>query len=79
MKIIVSMKDPDTLNDAIEDAVKNIKIEGVSEEEMDFIRENRIKETQSLCSEWFEWGEYLRVEIDTEAKTCVVIPTEESL
>jgi hypothetical protein len=72
MKFTVSMKDPDTLQDAIEEAVKSISVEGVDEEEIELIREHRTEEIRTLCRHWFEYGEYLRVEIDTEAKTCIV-------
>jgi hypothetical protein len=56
MKFRVTMKDPDTLNDAIEEAVE-----------------------KQMCGRWFGYGEYLTVEIDTDAKTCTVIPDNESI
>ena len=74
MKFTVSMKDPDTLHDAINEAVADISIEGVDEEEIELIREHRAEEVRKLCRAWFEYGEYLRVEIDADAKTCTVIP-----
>lgn len=73
MKFTVTMKDPDTLQDAIADAVKGIVIDGTDPEEMEMIREHREQEINAMCGKWFEWGEYLRVEIDTELKTCVVV------
>lgn len=74
MKIKVTMKDPDTLYDAIEDAVTKDIDASLPEDEREAIAECRIKKAQALASTWFEYGEYLTVEIDTEAKTCVVIP-----
>jgi hypothetical protein len=74
MKFQVQMKDPDTLHDAIDDAIRELKIPELSEDEMEAVREKRKEAVGSLCATWFEFGEYLTVEIDTEAKTCVVVP-----
>lgn len=74
MKIKVHMKDPDTLQDAIMDALMDVAIEGVNEDEMATVREARFDKVQSLASRWFKYGEYLTVEIDTEAETCTVVP-----
>ena len=68
------MKDPDCVYDAVQDAMKDLKIDGVSEDEMVELREKREEQTRDLCDKWFEYGEYLTVEVDTEAKTCTVIP-----
>lgn len=74
MKFTVSMKDPDTLQDAIYEAVRTqIPIVGLDANELDMIRERRAETIAALCTNWFEWGEYLRVEIDTDAKTCTVL------
>jgi len=41
----------------------------------DEVREALWKDTHDLCAKkWFEYGEYLTVEIDTDAQTCVVVP-----
>ncbi len=76
MKFRVTMKDPDVLTDAIAEAVDSqVHIEGVDEEEMMDIRRSRVEKIYEMCSRrWFEYGEYLVVEIDTDAKTCVVVP-----
>ena len=36
----------------------------------------RKEKLHDLCRQWFEYGEYLVVEIDTEAKTCTVVPVK---
>lgn len=74
MKFRVTMKDPDTLYDAIGEAVKAevAKIEGLSPEDREDVLENRCASTRELCSQWFEYGEYLTVEIDTDAGTATV-------
>ena len=75
----VTMKDPDTLYDAIKESIcedidrLNLK----SESEYEAIKEIRIDEINSFCREWFKYGEYLTVEIDTDKKTCVVVPAME--
>ena len=76
MKFKVQMKDPDTLGDAIHDAVEDAvkTIPDLAEEERDAVQEKRQEAIGNLCAKWFEYGEYLTVEIDTEAQTCVVVP-----
>lgn len=75
MKFQVTMKDPDTLHDAIKDAVKkSLSDLGLEEDELEPLIERRHEKVYDLCSKWFRYGEYLTVEIDTDAKTCVVVP-----
>lgn len=75
MKFRVTMKDPDTLHDAIEEAVKET-LEDMPADEKAVLKECRIEKAQKICGHWFEYGEYLTVEIDTDAKTCVVVSKE---
>lgn len=72
----VMMKDPDTLNDAIVDAVKeNLQASGLDREEQEAVYEiRRDKLYSACCRQWFDAGEYLEVEIDTGAMTCRVVP-----
>lgn len=75
MKFRVSMKDPDTLYDAIAEAVRSeLKQLGLDQDELELLEESRFKKVSDICDQWFRYGEYLEVEIDTEAKTCVVVP-----
>lgn len=76
MKFKVTMKDPDTLYDAIRAAVKEEvgKVERITDEEKEGVIERRIESVADIASEWFEYGEYLTVEIDTDAKTCTAVP-----
>ena len=77
MKFRVTMKDPDTLHDAISEAV-NLELVQMSpqidEEEQELLAESRREKVGKICEKWFKWSEYITVEIDTEAKTCVVVP-----
>lgn len=79
MKFKVQMKDPDTLHDAITEAVKNqIQEIGITDkDEIEALTEKRVEKVNELCGEWFEYGEYLTVEIDTEAKTATVCKAKE--
>lgn len=75
MKFTVSMKDPDTLHDCIKEAVEAEIGESLPDkDEFESVVEMRSEKVAKVCAEWFKWGEYLTVEIDTEAKTCVVVP-----
>ena len=74
MKIKVQMKDPDTLDDAIRDAVKALNRTELDDDEAEAVRELRMEKARTLAGRWFEYGEYLTVEIDTKAETCTVIP-----
>ena len=76
MKFTISMKDPDTLDDAIRDAVKNelAAIVGLDDDDREALQERREESAREIASKWFEYGEYLHVEIDTDANTCTVLP-----
>lgn len=75
MKFRMSMKDPDSLHDAIKLAAENevAELEGIDDEERKDLVESRRAKAKEVCRTWFRYGEYLTVEIDTEAKTCVVV------
>lgn len=77
MKFRVTMKDPDTLHEAIKKAVRDELVAttpALRADERSVLSGLREEKTYELCSKWFGYGEYLTVEIDTEAKTCVVVP-----
>jgi hypothetical protein len=77
MKFKVTLKDPDCLLDAIDEAVDenmNQTIKNtLTPHEYKMVKESRVEEINKICKQWFEYGEYLEVEIDTEAKTCTVL------
>ena len=72
MKIQVTLKDPDVLYDAIEESLDDNKPDNLDDEEWSLVKEKRQGELSNFASKWFEYGEYLTVELDTEANTCVV-------
>lgn len=75
MKIRVSLKDPDVMQDAVDDAVKLLpKPEGISEGEWESLRDGRADAANSAISHrWMKYGEYLVVEFDLDAGTATVI------
>lgn len=76
MKFRVQMKDPDALHDATVDAAKRdvSSIDGLDPSERKWAAESRAHVAREKCARWFDCGEYITVEIDTEAMTCVVVP-----
>lgn len=78
MKIQVTMKDPDALYDAVNDAVdEDLKASGLDQEEQDAIRDIRREKHAEVVGKWFRYGEYLTVEIDTDEKTIRVLEDDE--
>lgn len=75
-KIKVTMKDPDVLYDAVEEQVES-ELEGMPDDEAEAVRDLRVEKYQEVASTWFEYGEYLTIEIDTDAKTARVVPVGE--
>lgn len=78
MRLKVTMKDPDTLHEAVTDAVRaELKaVAGISDAERRTLEEGRVAEEMRKAGRWFDCGEYLTVEIDTDAGTAVVCPAE---
>lgn len=75
MKFRVTMKDPDGVFESLRDAATaSLKgTEGLGDMERDDLIEKRREGFGFHIKPWFEYGEYLTVEIDTDAKTCVVV------
>jgi len=74
MIFTVTMKDPDTLHDAIVDAVREeVSAMNLDKEETEMLVESRHEKISDVCQKWFKYGEYLCVEIDTDAGTATVV------
>jgi hypothetical protein len=68
----VMMKCPDALERAIEDAAES-EIGGIGDSEENYESYRKlVRETNALAGTWFRYGEYVKLTIDTEKKTCVV-------
>jgi hypothetical protein len=76
MKFRITMKDPDGVYDCIQDAAKEMaeQVTGVDQDEREGLIESKREKLSELCRNWFEYGEYLTVEIDTDAQTIAVVP-----
>jgi len=77
MKIRIQMKDPDTMHDAVAEAVsEQLQSSGLPKDEQDALCEVRCDKIRAICAKWFRYSEYLTVEVDTDAETCTVLPAE---
>lgn len=76
MKFKITMKDPDGFYQSILDASKARadSVQGIDADERQIIRENHLEKLREICGQWFEYDEYLTIEIDTESKTAKVVP-----
>lgn len=73
MKFRITMKTPDALDYAIEDALGQefgADIHGMNSDET---IQDRKDELEELCKQWFSHGECVTIEIDTKAKTATVL------
>lgn len=83
MVIRVTLKDPDTMHDAVDAAMADQPVpEGVHPDEWDVIREERASQIKrAISAKFMEWGEYLIVDFSvtidgkaTEAIWAKVVP-----
>lgn len=74
MKITISFKDPDAVDYAIESAVEVAVDEMcLPVDESNAVFEIKTGKAREALSKFVEYGEYLRVEFDTEAGTATVL------
>lgn len=75
MKFRITMKDPDVLEDACENAAKESvkEIPGLSDSERKTIASERAGLLSEFACGWMDHGEYVVIEFDTEAGTAVLI------
>lgn len=78
MKIYVTMKDPDTLSEAIMDGfdvlVRELMADaGLTKEEAEIVAEHRSEKMRQFAGKFFKWGEYLTVELDDTLETAKVV------
>ena len=79
MKFRVTFKTPDVLDDAIKDAVTDqMNAAGdVDPDKKEHVIESRCREVMNRMARWFRYGEYVRIEIDLDAGTVIVVPTKD--
>lgn len=79
MKIVVHMKDPDTMLDAVKDAVRlSVSPLGLKPSEAAALEEVREEIQRKKMRKWFKYSEYLSVEFDTDAGTARVLTVDEA-
>lgn len=77
MKIKVTMKDPDTMIDAVREVVeRDVQAMGLPDDEAESLIEMRVEKEQGKLGKWFRYSEYLAVEFDTEAMTATVLDVQ---
>lgn len=78
MKFQVTLKDPDTFDDAVKEAAQTslAQIEGLDDEEREALMFNRVQSIKNKCGHWFKYGEYLTIELDTDDGSAVVVQTK---
>jgi hypothetical protein len=82
MRIRVTFKDPDTMQDTVDEAVKRgPKPDGISKAEWDTIWEDRAERIKSaIADRYMQYGEYLVVDFDVDeegtAMTARVVPND---
>lgn len=78
MKLIATFKTPDALEQTLDTIPQNSSCyhEDTLCEECQ-IKEDELKEeVKQFLEKYIEWGEYIRIEFDTEAKTARVLEIE---
>lgn len=73
----VTMKDTDVLYDAINEALDE-DLKDMDPDEADALRDIRHEKLAEVASKWFEYSEYLTVEIDSDKATIRVVPVGEN-
>lgn len=80
-KLRLTFKDPDALSDQVRDHVKDSLDDlGLDEDEMEAVLDKRAEKVGEMVDGWFEYGEYVHVEIDLDATppTARLLTTKEA-
>jgi hypothetical protein len=72
MKIKITLKDPDGVSESLRDAAESSVPQGLTQSERESLTESRQERYGKACEPWIEYGEYVTIEIDTEAGTATV-------
>ena len=79
MKFRITFKDPDGVYDSLTDVVNNYRIVDGDLEPFDCDDISELPELirdklREFMQSWIEYDEYVTIEFDTAANTCVVVP-----
>lgn len=74
MKFKITMKDHDGVYESINDAAfeSALEVKGIGYSERERLIESRREELEESIKKWFQYNEYVTIEIDTEAGTAIV-------
>lgn len=75
MKFKITMKDPDGFYDSVQDAAQEWanQASGIDDDEREYLVKSKREKLREILGQWFEYSEYLVVEIDTDANTIAVV------
>ena len=73
MKFTITMKDPDGFANSVQEAARQHTEILEDEEERDIIVQEREDKLRGFLKTWFQYDEYLTVEVDTVTKTIKVL------
>ena len=76
MKFRITLKDPDGFGDGLDEAARLAVKEatGIDAEEREALEESKKEKISDFMKKWVEYSEYVELEFDTEANTCIVLP-----
>ena len=74
MKLKITLKDPDGVYESIKQAAESSTgdTEGLDNSELEELAETRREKLEEQCKPWIKYGEYVTIEIDTDAGTATV-------
>ena len=75
MKFNITMKDPDGFYESVKNAVEESLPTGLSSGERSNLLEDRIEKVEESLERWFEYNEYVTIEVDTDNNTATVLKT----
>jgi hypothetical protein len=75
MRFVIMMKDPDAVDDVLEQAARNSveALSGLNARERDALVAVRIEDARALVNKWFEHGECAYIEVDTDKATVALV------
>ena len=76
MKLKLTLKYPDGVFEMIREAAESQveEIAGLDDDEKEELIESRHDKISEQLLKWIKYGEYVRIEFDTEAGTATVLP-----
>ena len=76
MKVKITMKSPDCVGEAIDEAVRDsVQALGITDpEEFEAVYDTRREKVGKQLGTWIEYSEYVTVEFDLDTMTATVVP-----